>query len=371
MKKIAFIITFWLALCRLALAQTDTSFYRPFPTGYAVWEYAQGQVEVTRSYYYFVYSAYCQYGDTVVNELLYHKIYHLGGRTSHYLEVQPHIEHIDTASLKKQEVYALIREDSNRKVYWIDIRAIRSNPAVYRERLLYDFQSAEKGDTFSIICYEPSLYLNYSSSNHCYSDTVNSKKRDRFTPVYGQDNRLISNRKSYKMNGYGDCETDRFGVGRPGITWIEGIGTTYSRLFESMGRTSSSREGPAFLLSYIQNNQRCRISGNLETGTDLSCGCYPVSRPSELFSNSQAIPVTVHPNPIASGQLLSIHAPANTTAHGPFRLQLFNLHRQLVAVSSVADLNAGIPIQLAPGFYTGQIIGASPQIPLTFKLMVE
>jgi hypothetical protein len=41
MKKTAYIIALWLTLCSLALAQTDTSFYRPFPTGKADWEVAR------------------------------------------------------------------------------------------------------------------------------------------------------------------------------------------------------------------------------------------------------------------------------------------------------------------------------------------
>jgi hypothetical protein len=368
MKKIAFIITLWLALCSLVQAQADTSFYRPFPTGYAVWEYSQRITDFTTNKDYYDHLIFHQCGDTVVNGVEYRKIYE-GGGTSLEGEPLPSIEK-DTAWIRKNlSIYALIREDTNRKVYCIDIRDNLSDPPVYTERLLYDFRSAETGDTLSLTCYQLGVRgFKETDSMQCYSIIFSNNNQARFAPFYDQGNRQMG--KMYRMRGFGNCPSHSFGGSFRFALWLEGIGTTFSPLFESTGRVYFE-QSPIVLVSIIQNKQRCRFKSESITSTNLSCLCSPVSRPSEYFSNNQAKQIAVHPNPIASGQMLSIHAPAGSAVHGPYRMELFNLQGQLVVQYIVADLNAGIPIELAPGFYTGQLMGATAQPPLTFKLIVE
>jgi hypothetical protein len=158
-KKIFYILLFCI-LSNLCVAQS----YTPFDFDNGLWQEEYYDMQYERSMY-----NYFTDGDTVINNLTYHKVYKVGQRTYSYGVFPPVPWHTFSGTA------GFIREDNNKRVYHYVGNGLG-------EQLLYDFNIV-LGDTIAI----PPIDVIFDSAVVVAVDSIlvctNMRKRYKLTPV--------------------------------------------------------------------------------------------------------------------------------------------------------------------------------------------
>lgn len=248
MKKLSLIVLAILNLLNLELLSQN---YYPFPDTNTAWN-TIGDNDFTSDQWHFRYAV---YGDTVINSILYTKIYKM----------------YDSTILNPNSTYfAAIRENENKQVFCVITG--------FSESILYDF-SLNVGDT-----------IFYNIGGGLYNNEVDFWEEEHFRIVSEKDSMLMLNnqyRRRWQFEGSLGYQT-----------WIEGIGSiNWYGLFNPF-ITSMVLNGDGYQFACFKQNDTVLYLNNMFCD---QCFCELYTGEIEhKFGNEKLI--TIYPNP-SSGEI--------------------------------------------------------------------
>lgn len=242
-KKIVCIL-FCSIFSHLCSAQT----YSPFDFDNGLWQEEYYNMQYTRSIYNYI-----NYGDTILNNLTYHKLYRVGRGTYAYGITPPIPWSSFSASV------GFIREDNNKRVYLYSGNGTS-------EQLLYDFNIA-LGDTIPI----PPIDFTFDSAVVTAVDTV-----------------LVCStmRKRYKLAPVGTTLLHD-------LYWTEGVGSTHGLI----PRYNSFESG---VIDVCYSDSNCMPP-------------CPIILSTSLVKEQALNQANIYPNPSSKTSLLQLNNKATST----------------------------------------------------------
>ena len=299
MKSYLLLILFF---CAISLAAQT---YHPFPTKNAMWTemyYRPYSLDTSNRQIFHCYALKDE--DTIINEKLYHKIYHS----------------VDTI-FTEDKLCGGIREE-NKRVYFYPIDSItylyqQTYPSKKTEFLLYDF-SLKPGDSISSDSYRLIL-----------ADYPGKLK------LFVVDSVLIGTeyRKAFHFGSYNSP------VPTPGATWIEGIGSIKGLLFPTPGDWPEDGIDSDLICNKQENNKIFHISSDYND-------CFYLMT-SSVIKTALDPDIKISPNPIQTFGLVEF------AGHDFSKLSLVNMFGMTLQEYNVKGMGS-LEIykeNLPPGIY--------------------